>query len=77
MIAKYDIKRVLVDNKNSTNILFYDAFSKINLIGQLRWIETPLIRFSENLVATKGEITLPVTMRQEPRQSMEIGRAHV
>ena len=36
IIAKYDVKRVLVDNKSSTDILFYDAFLKINLTGQLR-----------------------------------------
>ena len=30
-IANYDVKRYLVDNRSSTDILFYDAFSRMQL----------------------------------------------
>ena len=33
MIVKYDVKRVLIDNESSTDVLFYDVFSKMNLVG--------------------------------------------
>ena len=31
IIANYDVKRVLVDNGSSANMLFYEAFQKMNL----------------------------------------------
>ena len=69
-VTKYDIKSVLVDNESSVDVLFYDIFLKINLTRQLRQISTLLIRFSENLVAAEGEITLPIMVGQKLRQSI-------
>ena len=69
-IAKYDVKKNLIDNESSVDVLFYDVFSKINLVVQLKQIDTPFVGFSRNSVAVEGEITLPITVKHEPRQSM-------
>ena len=55
------IKKILIDNKSSVNILFYVAFSKINLADQLKQVGTPLVRFLESSVAIEEKITLLVT----------------
>ena len=31
VIAKHDVKRIIVDNESSTDILFYDAFQRMKL----------------------------------------------
>lgn len=39
VIAKYNIKKILVDNKSSTDLLLYEAFQKMSchLTGQRRY----------------------------------------
>lgn len=67
MIANYDIKKVLVDNKSSTYILFYDALAWMNLSDtRLKRASTSLVNFSKNSIEIKGEITLPITIRTPP-----------
>ena len=68
-VANYDVKKILIDNESSVDVLFYDVLSKINLSGRLKQVNTPLIGFSSNPVAIEGEITLSITVGQEPRQS--------
>ena len=69
-IAKYDVKRILVDNGSSTNVLFYAVFSRMDLSKYpLREVSTPLIRFMGDSVQLEGEITLPTTMGTLPRLS--------
>ena len=49
-IAKYDVKRILVDNGSSTNVLFYAVFSRMDLSKYpLREVSTPLIGFTDDL----------------------------
>ena len=67
IIAKYDVKRILMDNESSADVLFYGIFQKINLADQLKQVGTPLIDFSENFVTVEGEITFPVTAGTEPQ----------
>ena len=51
VIAKHDVKKVLVDNRSSTDILFYDAFQKMKLPShQLHPINAPLVRFTKNSI---------------------------
>jgi len=69
-IAKHPVKWIIVDSGSSNDVLFYDAFSRMNLSSaQLRPVHTPLIDFTGDSVRVKGEITLPVTAGAPPQQS--------
>ncbi|KAK3013960.1 hypothetical protein RJ639_008506 [Escallonia herrerae] len=61
--GNFDVKRVLIDNGSSTEILFYDAFKKMNIpTDRLRKMDTPLYGFSHHPVAAEGIIALPVAI---------------
>lgn len=65
IVANYDIRRILVDNRSSTNILFCDTFLKIRLPSdQLKQINAPLTGFSRDLIIVEGEVTLLVIAGQ-------------
>ncbi|XP_073112137.1 uncharacterized protein [Elaeis guineensis] len=69
-IANYDVKRLLIDNGSSTDVLFYSIFSRMKLsIDRLRKISTLLVNFTGDAVTVEGEITLPVIAGIEPQQS--------
>ena len=62
-IANFDVKRILVDNRSSTDILYYDAFQKMKLAcSQLQSISTSLVRFTRSSVPVEGAINLPITI---------------
>lgn len=61
-IANCEVKRVLVDNGSSTNILYYDAFEKMGLpLDKLKKMDSPLYGFSEAPVKIECAIELVVT----------------
>ena len=69
-IVNYDVKRIFVDNENSTNILFYSTISQMRLPNdRLRRVSTPLVGFTGDAVTVEGEISLPLTTGIEPQQS--------
>ena len=71
MICKESkVKRILVDNGSSVNVLFYAVFSRMDLSNyRLREISTPLVGFTRDSVQVEGEITLPTTVGTSPRLS--------
>ena len=67
LIADYSIRRVLVDNGSSTDILYYPAFQQMNLgRDQLRPVHSPLVGFGGMKVQPVGTITLPVVVGAHP-----------
>ncbi|KAK3010068.1 hypothetical protein RJ639_012640 [Escallonia herrerae] len=61
--GNFDVKRVLIDNRSSTEVLFYNAFKKMNIpTDRLRKMDTPLYGFSNHPVSVEGIIALPVTI---------------
>ena len=63
LIADYTIKRVLVDNGSSADILYYLAFQQMRLGRDLlRPACSPLIGFGGMKVQPVGTITLPVVV---------------
>ncbi|KAK6153353.1 hypothetical protein DH2020_012992 [Rehmannia glutinosa] len=69
-IANYEVKRVLVDNGSSADILFYDAFEKMRIGRELlKPMKTPLVGFTGEAVEPEGIITLPLTVGDRPQQT--------
>ncbi|KAK2997598.1 hypothetical protein RJ639_025620 [Escallonia herrerae] len=68
--GNFDEKRVLIDNGSSAEILFFDAFKKMNIpTDRLRKMDTPLYGFSNHPVAAEGIIALPVAIGTPPAQA--------
>lgn len=66
-IAYYDVKRILIDNGSSIDILFYSIFSQMHLsTDRLRKIMTLLVSLMRDTIGVEGEITHLVTIRTEP-----------
>ncbi|XP_056851580.1 uncharacterized protein LOC130500665 [Raphanus sativus] len=60
-IANCLVKRILVDNGSSSNIIFYSAFADLGLEPTaLTRKATPLVGFSGEVKKTFGEVLLPV-----------------
>ena len=66
-IADYDVCHVLIDNGSSTDVLFYDAFSKISVPNDhLRSMNSPLVGFTDDAVPVEGIITLSMAVGRYP-----------
>ncbi|XP_017250759.1 uncharacterized protein LOC108221388 [Daucus carota subsp. sativus] len=70
VIGNSSVKRGLVDNGASVDILFYDAYEKMGYSDtQLTPSDMPIYGFNNVETKIKGMIQLPVTMGTEPRQA--------
>lgn len=71
-VANMIVARVLVDNGSSVNILFKAAFEKIGLTAaDLSPCTSTLYGFSGEAIIPMGQLKLPVTMGDLPRQAFK------
>ncbi|XP_010269798.1 PREDICTED: uncharacterized protein LOC104606351 [Nelumbo nucifera] len=69
IITNHKVKKILVDNGSSVNILFYDTFERMKLAPErLQPVDVPLVGFSGSVIRSKGKITLPIMVGIEPDQ---------
>ncbi|GMN60600.1 hypothetical protein TIFTF001_029691 [Ficus carica] len=68
-VAGNIIRRVLIDNGSSVDIMFMDAFSRLKIeSAALTPARTPLYRFSGECVRTAGTVSLLVTIGDGPER---------
>ena len=66
-IEGFNIRRILVDNDSSANIIYLSAFQQLKLdLGRLRSFKSPLVSFSGNRVYPKDIVTLTITVGSYP-----------
>ena len=68
VIEGFNIRRVLIDNDSSTNIIYFSAFQQLKVnLERLRPFESPLVSFSGDRVYPKDIVTLTVTIGSYPQ----------
>ena len=63
MIANNNVQRILVDNGNSVDILYFQAFKRMGLkVNDLKPSPNPVFDFTGDSVIPLGVISLPMTL---------------
>ncbi|XP_059627609.1 uncharacterized protein LOC132270446 [Cornus florida] len=69
VVANFTVRRILIDNGSSADILFLRAYEKLKIGREkLRPMKSPLVGFSGDKVYPLGAVTLPVTVGANPKQ---------
>ena len=69
MIEGFNTRRVLVDNKSSTDIIYLSAFQQLKVDpNRLRPFKSLLVSFNGDKVYPQGIVTLTVTASSYPLQ---------
>ena len=71
-VGDYNVHRMLVDNGNSADILYYPTFQQMGINrARLTPTNAPLVGFGGTRVLPLGAITLPVTVGDYPQQIIQ------
>ncbi|GMN61366.1 hypothetical protein TIFTF001_030447 [Ficus carica] len=69
-VANNVVRRVLIDNGSSADVMFMDAFSRLKIEGAtLTPVKTPLYGFVGDYVRAAGTVRLPVTIGDGPEKA--------
>ncbi|XP_059627710.1 uncharacterized protein LOC132270548 [Cornus florida] len=69
VVANFTVRRILIDNGSSADILFLRAYEKLKIGREkLRPMKSPPVGFSGDKVYPLGAVTLPVTAGANPKQ---------
>ncbi|XP_077248905.1 uncharacterized protein LOC143888393 [Tasmannia lanceolata] len=70
IISDLLVKKVLVDNGSSADILYYLAFRQMGVLeDRVKPFDSHLYGFSRNIVPVEGSVELPVWIRNAPHRS--------
>ncbi|GAV58736.1 hypothetical protein CFOL_v3_02269, partial [Cephalotus follicularis] len=70
LVELFTMKRILIDNGSSTDILYKHAFDQLRIpVDQLKPVKTPLVGFAGETIHPLGSINLFVVAGTVPRQS--------
>ncbi|KAL2242652.1 UNVERIFIED_CONTAM: Retrovirus-related Pol polyprotein from transposon [Sesamum indicum] len=68
-IANFTVRRVLIDNGSSADIILWDVLVKMGLENaKLEPVRTPLVGFGGTEIVPLGTLDLPVSMGEDPRR---------
>ncbi|XP_022849778.1 uncharacterized protein LOC111371840 [Olea europaea var. sylvestris] len=63
IVANFEVKRILVDNRSAANILSQEAFAKMEISSQqLKAVKTPLQGFGGGVITPEVVVELPLTL---------------
>ncbi|XP_077232438.1 uncharacterized protein LOC143869767 [Tasmannia lanceolata] len=70
LVANWELKKILVDNGSSADILYYHAFKQM-MVGDdcLHPANSDLFGFSGEIVKVEGQIELPILVEKSPHQA--------
>ncbi|KAL0461341.1 UNVERIFIED_CONTAM: hypothetical protein Slati_0021700 [Sesamum latifolium] len=75
IIFNMEVRRILIDSGSSVDILFYDAYQKMGLSENLISPHaSSLVGFEGSVVRPMGEIVLPISLGEEPKQKTHMAR---
>ena len=70
MVANNNVHRILVDNRSSVDILYFQAFERMGLkVSDLKPSPNPVYGFTRDSVVPLGVISLLMTLGEYPMQS--------
>ncbi|GAV73746.1 LOW QUALITY PROTEIN: hypothetical protein CFOL_v3_17229, partial [Cephalotus follicularis] len=70
LVELFTMKRILIDNGSSANILYKHAFDQLRIpADQLKPVKTPLVSFAGETIHPLGSINLSVVAGTAPRQT--------
>lgn len=69
-ISNYYVKRVLIDNGNSVNIIFLPAYQEMEIsVDELLHAAIPLQGFTRDSISSTENICLPLTIGTTPQRT--------
>ncbi|KAI3461122.1 hypothetical protein Pfo_017785 [Paulownia fortunei] len=71
-VANFDVARIMVDTGSPVDILFYEAYKKMNLDITLQPVDIALFGFGGGVVDPMGQVVLPISLGTEPMRKTRI-----
>ncbi|KAK6159914.1 hypothetical protein DH2020_003295 [Rehmannia glutinosa] len=68
-IANYEVARAMGDTGSSVNVLFHEAYLRMELEMEIKPVETALFGFGGGMVEPLGQVTLPMYLGDIPIQN--------